>query len=112
MPCTVATSADPNGSSWKRPHASDWSKMETKRLNSASSRKDHEDIIIESSRIRLSKGYGKTHKDHVADRGHVSMSHYNISIPKAMKIREAKSALDKKWEHFRKLPAWDEFKVR
>ena len=45
------------------------------------------------------------YNDHKADRGHVSMSHYNlvhklISIPKAMKSPEAKAALDKEWETY------------
>ena len=42
----------------------------------------------------------KTHKDHIADRGHVSISQFNmvnkpIPTPKAMKIPEAKAAHDK-----------------
>ena len=45
------------------------------------------------------------YNDHKADRGHVSMSHYNlvhklISIPKAVKSPEAKAALDKEWETY------------
>ena len=64
--------------------------METKRLNS----EDHEDIIIESQRIQVKKRTDKTHKDNIADRGHVSMSHYNmvqkpISILKTVTILEA-----------------------
>ena len=31
MPCKVATPANPNGSSWRRPCASEWSKKETKK---------------------------------------------------------------------------------
>ena len=43
---------------------------------------------IEPKRIRITKSTEKTHKDHVADRGHACMSHYN-----------AKAAFDKEWEH-------------
>ena len=103
MPCKITTPPDPNGSSWRQLHASDWSKMETKRLNSSCSRKDHEDIIIESQRIRRTKGTEQTHWDHIADRGPASMSHCNmvhlpIPIPKTMIIPEAKAALDKEGE--------------
>ena len=38
MPCKVTTPAGPNGSSWERAGASDWSKMETKRLRSSCSK--------------------------------------------------------------------------
>ena len=46
MPCNT-TPADPNGSSWERLCAIKWSKMETKRLNSSCSKKDHEHMIME-----------------------------------------------------------------
>ena len=77
MPCRVTTPANPNGSSWERSCACDWSEMEN--------------TIIESQRIRTTKRTEKTQKDHIADRGHVSMSHYNMvhtpnSIPKAVII--------------------------
>ena len=54
--------------------------------------------------------------DHLADRGHVSMSHNNmvhkpVPIPKAMRTFEAKAALDKEWTKLQKLPAWDESTV-
>ena len=99
MPCQVIT-ADPNGSSWERAGASDWFKMETKRLRSSCSKQDHENIIIESHRIRTAKCTAKTHEDHNADRGHVSMSNCNMvhklmPIPKAMSILEAQGASDK-----------------
>ena len=64
----------------------------------------------------MSKSTQKTHKDHLADRRHVSMSHTTmvhkpIPIPKAMNISQAKAALDKEWENLQKLPAGDEPKV-
>ena len=63
------------------------------------------------------KSTKKTHKDHIADRGHVSTSHYNmvhkqIPIPKAMPILEAKAALDKECVTLQKPLAWDESKVK
>ena len=67
------TPANPNDSRWRRPCASDWSKIETKRLNSSFSDQDHEIIIIELQRTRTAKRQEKTHKDHLADR-HTSIS--------------------------------------
>ena len=58
--------------------ASDLSEIETKRLNSSCSMQDHENIIIETRRIGTAWSKDKTHQDHIADRGHVSMSHYNM----------------------------------
>ena len=106
MPCKVTKPANPNGSSRKRPCASDWSKMDTKILNSSCSRQNPEHANIESQRIRTTKSTEKTRKDHIADRGHVFMSHYNmvhkpISIPKAVKSPAARIALDKDWEKLR-----------
>ena len=94
MPCKFTAPADPKGSSWGRPCASDWSKMETKRLTSSCSNQDHEDISIASQRIRITQSTENIHKDHSADRGHVSLSHHNIvhkpsPIPNAMTILEA-----------------------
>ena len=62
MPCKVTTAADPNGSSLWRPCSSERSQMETKKLNSSCSEKDHEDIIIESHRIRTPKTTDKLMK--------------------------------------------------
>ena len=42
MPCNVTTPVNPNGSGWERSCASDWSEMETKRLNSPCSKQDDE----------------------------------------------------------------------
>ena len=92
----------------------DWSKIETKRLNSSCSKKHHENMIIESQRIRTTtKSKEQTHQDHIADRGHVSMTHYNvvhkpIPILTLMTILDAKAALQKEWTKLQKLPAWDE----
>ena len=45
------------------------------------------------------------------------MTHYNlvhkfIPMPQAMKIPEAKAAMDKEWEKPEKIPAWQLAKVR
>ena len=73
--------------------------------------------IIESQRIRTPRRTRTTHKDHIEDRGHVSMSHYNmahkpIPIPKAMIIIEARRALDTECAKLQKLLALDESQVR
>ena len=70
--------------------------MKTKRQNS---KQYHENIIIESQRIR------KAHQDHIADQGHVSMSHCNmvskpIPTPQAVTIPEAEAGLDKGMDKF------------
>ena len=53
MPCKVATPANPNGSSWRRPCASEWSKMETKKAKllmfKARSRKPYHRIANDSN---------------------------------------------------------------
>ena len=52
------------------------------------------------------------HEDHIAGKGINSWNHYNlehkfIPVPQAMKIPEAtKAAVDKEWETFEKIPAW------
>ena len=45
----------------------------------------------------------KNHEDHIAGRGYTSMTHYNlvhnfILLPQAMKIPDAKAAVDKEWK--------------
>ena len=105
--CKVIKPASPNGSSWRRPYASDWCKIVTKRLNSSCSKQDHRHTITDSHRISTAKSEEKTHQDHIPDRGHVSMSHNNMTYkpipkPKAMKILDAKAALDKEWENCKK----------
>ena len=50
------------------------------------------------------------HEDHIAGKGKTSMSYYNlvhkfIPMPQAMKIPDAKAALDKEWKKFETIPA-------
>ena len=61
----------------------------------------------ESMRLKLEGVPHGYHEDHVAGRGMNSSSHYNlvnkfILMPQAMKIPDAKAALEKEWEHRRK----------
>ena len=59
----------------------------------------------------------KHHEDHIAGRGFTSMNHYNlfhkfIPMPQAIKICEAKAAVDKEWKKLETIPAWKLEKVR
>ena len=54
----------------------------------------------ESTRQRPESSQSKNHEDHIAGEGFISMSHYNlvhkfIPMPQAMKIPDAKAAVDK-----------------
>ena len=56
--------------------------------------------------------YVKNHEDHIAGKGYTSMTHYNlfhkfIPMPQAMKIPDAKAAVDKEWNKLESIPAWD-----
>ena len=57
----------------------------------------------ESTRKRLECTLPRSHEDHIAEKGYNSISHYNlvqkiIPMPQAMKIPDAKAAVDKDWE--------------
>ena len=59
----------------------------------------------------------KGHEDHVAGRGINSLNHCNlvhqfILMPQAIKIPDAKTAVDKEWEKLANIPAWQLSKVR
>ena len=61
----------------------------------------------ESTRKRLEGTLHKDPEEHIAGKGINSLSHYNlvhklIPMPKAVKIPDAKAAVDKKWENSRK----------
>ena len=71
----------------------------------------------ESARKRLERTQPKAHEDRIAGKGFNSLSHYNlvhkfITVPKAVKIPDAKAAVEKEWEKLEKLPAWQMSKVR
>ena len=70
----------------------------------------------ESMRIRLEAAPHRYHEDHIAGKGTNSLSHYNlvhkfIPMPQAMKIPNAKAAVEK-MRKLEKIPAWQLTKVR
>ena len=61
----------------------------------------------ESMRIRMEGSHHKNHEDHIAGTGVNSLSHFNlvhkfIPMPQAMKIPDAKAAVEKEWGNWRK----------
>ena len=71
----------------------------------------------ESTRMRMGNSIPHHHQDHIAGKGENSLQHYNlvhkfIPMPQAMKIPAAKPAVDKEWEKFEKISAWNLTKVR
>ena len=71
----------------------------------------------ESTRLRMGESMPTHHEDHIAGKGDNSLQHYNwmqkiIPMPQAMKIPEAKAAVDKEWEKLEKISAWNVTKVR
>ena len=57
------------------------------------------------------------HEDHITGKGQNSMLHFNlvhkfIPMPQAMKIPDAKAAVDKEWKKLKTTPAWQLEKVR
>ena len=64
----------------------------------------------ESTRKRLESTLPRDHEDHIAEKRFNSINHYNlvdkfIPMPQAMKIRDAKAAVDKECEKLEKMPA-------
>ena len=59
----------------------------------------------------------RIHEDQIAGKGIHFLQHYNlvhklIPMPQAMKIPEAKAAVDKKWEKLENISAWNLAQVR
>ena len=59
----------------------------------------------------------RIHEEHIAGKGQNFVLHYNlvhkfIPMPQAMKIPEAKAAVDKEWKKLETIPAWDGFQKR
>ena len=70
----------------------------------------------ESTRRRMGESLPNHHEDHIAGKGDNSLQHCNlvhkfIPMPQAMKIPAANAAVDKEWEKWEKIPAWDLTKV-
>ena len=66
----------------------------------------------ESTRRRVESSQAKNHDDHIAGKGFTSMSHHNsvhkfIPVAQAMKISDAKEAVDKEWKKLETIPAWN-----
>ena len=86
------------------------SKHEETRGAHDSSRKTRYACIIEahvSTRTRVGATQPSDHEDRTAERRLNSLTHYNlvhkpIPIPQAMKISDAKAAVDKEWESSRR----------
>ena len=71
----------------------------------------------ESTRKRMEGTLPIGQEDHMAGRGLISLNHYNlvhnfIPMTQAMKIPDAKAAVDKEWEKLEKIPARQLTKVR
>ena len=67
--------------------------------------------------MRMGNSIPHHHEDHIAGKGENSLQHYNlvhkfIPMPQAMKIPAAKAAVDKEWENWDKISAWNLTKVR
>ena len=63
-----------------------------------------------STRQRVESCLPTKQEDHIAGKGFTSMAHYNlvhkfISMPQAMKIPDAKAAVDKEWKKLETIPA-------
>ena len=71
----------------------------------------------ESTRPGLEGAGHKPHQDHITAKGTNSMTQYSlvhkfIPMPQALKILDAKAAVEKEWEKLKKIPAWQLTKVR
>ena len=73
----------------------------------------HENYVESiSSTPRIRNSAPSNHEDHIAGKGENSLQHYNlvhkfIPMPQAMKIPEAKAAVDKEWEKLEKISVWN-----
>ena len=71
----------------------------------------------ESTRIRLEGVPHRYHEDHITAKGINSLSRYNLAhkfipMPQALKIPDAKAAVEKEKGKLEKIPAWQLTKVR
>ena len=81
----------------------------------ASEAKTRFSCIIEvhfSSRQRIASVTERIHEEHIAGKGQNSVFHSNlvrkfIPMPQAMKIPDAKAAVDTEWKKVETIPAWD-----
>ena len=71
----------------------------------------------EPTRQRIESVTKRIHEEHIARKGQNSVLHKNlgrtfIPMPQAMKIPDAKAAVDKEWKKLETIPAWDVRKVK
>ena len=71
----------------------------------------------ESTRQRLESFLLKDHEDDIAGEEENSMTHCNvvhkfIPLPQAMKIPDAKAAVEREWKKLETIPAWQLDKVK
>ena len=71
----------------------------------------------ESTMMRLESTLPRNHADHIAEKGLNSIHHFDlvqnfIPMPQAMKILDAKAAVDKEWEKLEKMSGWQLDKVK
>ena len=71
----------------------------------------------DSTRRRVESSLPAKHKDHIAGTGFISITicnlvHKFIPQPQAMKILDAKAAVDKEWKKLETIPAWKLEKVK
>ena len=64
----------------------------------------------------MERSQSKNHEDHIAGKGMNSLSHFNIvhnfiPVLEAMKIPDAKAAVEKEWK-MEKIPTWQLTKVK
>ena len=71
----------------------------------------------ESTRMRMGNSIPHHHEHHIGGKGENSLQHYNlvhkyIPLPQAIKIPAAQAAVDKEWEKFEKISAWNLTEVK
>ena len=71
----------------------------------------------DSEKYRSMRKVKRQHIDHIAEKGYVGSFHYGlahkpVSLQEAMMIPEARAAVDKTWDQFKKLTAWEAEKVK
>ena len=71
----------------------------------------------ESKRLRMGESLPNHHEDHIAGKGENSLQHCNLvhkfmPMPQAVKIPAAKAAVDKEWEKWERISAWNLTKVK
>ena len=73
--------------------------------------------IVASEDTNPGKKAPRKREDHIAEKGFNSINHYNLAhqfipMPQAMKIPDAKAAVDKEWQKLETIPAWQWEKLK